>query len=118
MGRPRKRMIREPTDSGQAQKKRKRKSQETKEEPTLEADLLLAAKKTQRAKRDSELSLYGNPIPPAEALQKWPLRYQSKVLFLISFCGFCFFANGLVIIVLFFCFWLQNKGNVREICNG
>ncbi|XP_065850750.1 putative DNA (cytosine-5)-methyltransferase CMT1 [Euphorbia lathyris] len=36
-------------------------------------------KKTKKAKLDSELSFVGDPIPEAEASQRWPLRYQWKV---------------------------------------
>ncbi|KAG8646881.1 hypothetical protein MANES_09G037800v8 [Manihot esculenta] len=50
--------------------------------PTQEEDpitlLSSKAKKTKKAKLDSELSLVGDPIPAAEARKKWPLRYKSQ----------------------------------------
>ncbi|XP_037497648.1 putative DNA (cytosine-5)-methyltransferase CMT1 isoform X2 [Jatropha curcas] len=36
------------------------------------------AKKTKKARVNSELSLVGKPIPAAEARKNWPLRYQSQ----------------------------------------
>nr|AIU80190.1 chromomethylase [Hevea brasiliensis] len=62
----------------------KREIQETEDDPfpSQEEDpitlLSSRAKKTKKAKLDSELSLVGNPIPAAEARKKWPLRYKSQ----------------------------------------